>query len=64
MDHILNIPWHDPLVLAAALLLVLAVIWTVLHFAVRIALHLLAMGCGLILLLGLLLVIIRIFWRA
>ena len=64
MDVILNIPWHDPLVQAAALLLVLAVLWTALRFFVRIALHLLAMGCGLILLLGLLLVIFRVFWRA
>jgi hypothetical protein len=64
MDAILNIPWHDPLVLAAALLLGLAALWAVLRFFVRVAIHLFAMGCGLILLLGLLFVIIRIFWRA
>jgi hypothetical protein len=64
MDAILNIPWHDPLVLAIALMLIVAVLWTVVRISVRIALHLFAMGCGLILLLGLLLVIFRIFWRA
>jgi len=64
MDAILNIPWHDPLVLAATLLLVVAVLWTVVRFFVRIALHLFAMGCGFILLLGLLLIIFRVFWRA
>lgn len=64
MDAILNIPWQNPLVLAAALLLIVAGLWTVVRFFVHIALHLFAMGCGLILLLGLLFVIIRIFWRA
>jgi hypothetical protein len=64
MDAILNIPWHDPLVQIAALLLVLAVLWMVLRFFVRMALHALVTGCGVILFLGLLLVILRVFWRA
>jgi hypothetical protein len=64
MDAILNISWHDPLVQIAALLLVLAVFWIALRFFVRMALHVLVTGCGLILFLGLLLVIFRVFWRA
>jgi hypothetical protein len=64
MDAILNIPWHDPLIQIAALLLVLTVFWMALRFFVRMALHVLVTGCGLILFLGLLLVIFRVFWRA
>lgn len=64
MDAILNIPWHDPLVQVAALVLVLAVIWMVVRMFVRIAIHVLLTGCGVILFLGLLLVIFRVFLRA
>jgi hypothetical protein len=64
MDAILNIPWNDPLVQAAALLLALAVVWMVVRFFVHMAVRVLATGCGLILFLGLLLVILRVFWRA
>jgi hypothetical protein len=64
MDALLNIPWNDPLVQIAALLLVLIVLWTVLRYFVRMALHVLVTGCGVILFLGLLLVILRVFWRA
>jgi hypothetical protein len=64
MDAILNIPWQDPLVQVAALLLVLAIFWMVLRFFVRMAFQVLATGCGFILILGLLLVILRLFWRA
>jgi hypothetical protein len=64
MDAILNIPWNDPLVQVAALLLALAVIWMVVRFFVHMAFQVLATGCGLILFLGLLLVILRVFWRA
>lgn len=64
MDAILNIPWQDPLVQVAALLLILVVIWTVLRFFIRLAFRLFAMGCGFILLLGLLFMIFRVFWRA
>ena len=64
MDAILNIPWHDPLVQVAALVLVLAVIWMVVRMFVRIAIHVLLTGCGVILFLGLLLVIFRVFLQA
>ena len=64
MDAILNIPWHDPLVQVAAFVLVLAVIWMVVRMFVRIAIHVLLTGCGVILFLGLLLVIFRVFLRA
>jgi hypothetical protein len=64
MDAILSIPWHNPLVQIAALLLVLAVIWMVVRVFVRMAIHVLLTGCGLILFLGLLLVIFRVFLRA
>jgi hypothetical protein len=64
MDAILNIPWHNPLVQVAALLLVLAVIWMVVRVFVRMAIHVLLTGCGVILFLGLLLVIFRVFLRA
>jgi hypothetical protein len=64
MDAILSIPWHDPLVQIAAFVLVLAVIWMVVRMFVRIAIHVLLTGCGVILFLGLLLVIFRVFLRA
>lgn len=64
MDAILSIPWHDPLVQAAAFVLVLAVIWMVVRMFVRIAIHVLLTGCGVIIFLGLLLVIFRVFLRA
>jgi hypothetical protein len=64
MDAILNIPWHDPLVQIAAVLLVLAIFWMGLRIFVRMAFRMLAAGCSLILFLGLLLVILRVFWRA
>jgi threonine dehydrogenase-like Zn-dependent dehydrogenase len=64
MDAILKIPWHDPLVQVAALVLVLAVIWMAVRMFVRIAIHVLLTGCGIILFLGLVLVIFRVFLRA
>jgi hypothetical protein len=64
MDAFLSIPWQNPLVQIAALLLVLAFVWMVVRVFVRMAIHLLLTGCGLILFLGLLLVIFRVFLRA
>jgi hypothetical protein len=63
MDAILNLPWHNPLVQVATLLLALAVIWMVVRFFVHMAFRVLAAGCGLILFIGLLLVVLRLVWR-
>ena len=59
MNEILAFLNNNPLVQAAAFLVALFVVWILLRIFLRIAMRILAFGCGLILALGVLILIIR-----